>query len=121
MLTRSRLAFVGCLWAFLSGTSGEAAITDFTWSPISISWGDIATYTAVDDGTGGPTPMSYLWEYQYLNAPGNSATPGSWSTAVGTANSITFNESIPGSWNVRMTVSYPRPFPVCRRRRQPLS
>ena len=58
-----RLALSALILSVGITTTAIADVTDFTWTPTPICVGQIAIYTAVDNGTKNIT--SCKWEYQY--------------------------------------------------------
>lgn len=84
-----------------------ALVTDFTLSPPDPVMGETVLYRAVDDGLG-PSVASYTWQYKYTSG---ACSPG-WITAGSHDSSVMFSETRPGTWDVRLTVTYnPPPMP----------
>lgn len=63
--------------------------------------GETVTYTAVDDWMG-PSVASYTWEYKYTSG----SCQGNWIDSGFDWASVSFFESLPGTWDVRLTVTY---------------
>ncbi len=69
--------------------------------------GETVYYTAVNDGQGPPV-ATYTWEYKYTSG----SCQGNWVNVGSNSCLIAFIESRPGTWDVRLTVTYnPPPYP----------
>jgi hypothetical protein len=108
---------IAVLCYFLAGGEALAKVVDITWGMPII--GQSLTYAPVDDDLP-PCPQtvtSYQWSYQYDNTIGNPFNPfpckSAWyDSAASTSPTISFFESTPGPFRVRLTVKYaPQGFP----------
>ncbi|MHB8973597.1 MAG: hypothetical protein ACYC4N_24445 [Pirellulaceae bacterium] len=76
-------------------------------SPSDPVMGEVVWYTAVNDG-GGPPVASYKWEYKFTSG----SCQGNWIDSGQAGYYAGFIESRPGTWDVRLTVTYnPPPVP----------
>lgn len=89
-------------------TPVAAVVTDFTWLPADPVMGETVAYTAVTDGQA-PFPATYKWEYKFTSG----SCQGTWIDSMQTSQTASFVEHRPGTWDIRLTVTYnPPPFPV---------
>ncbi len=89
-------------------TPVAAVVTDFTWLPADPIMGETVAYTAVTDGQA-PFPATYKWEYKFTSG----SCQGTWIDSMQTSQTASFVEHRPGTWDIRLTVTYnPPPFPV---------
>jgi hypothetical protein len=85
---------------FLWASEAKALVNGFTWTPQNPVMGQMITLTTTSDGGAG-MPASWLWESQYT-ANGQQT---SWAT-IGTQSTVGYCRGIPGTWNIRLTVTY---------------
>lgn len=81
-------------------SQANADVTDFTYSPSAPLMGEVVTYTAVNNNT--KPVVSYKWEYKFTSG----ACAGTWVTSPSNVSTVAFFESRPGTWDVRLTVTY---------------
>jgi hypothetical protein len=93
----------GLLIVGLLSTPAAALVTDFTWSPADPVMGEMVTYTAQNDGRNPVT--SYKWEWKYTSG----SRQLDWFDSGCTGPTPTFWETRPGTWDMRLTVTYGGP------------
>ena len=97
---RAAIAF---LWLF---SPAVAQVTDSTWDPPVPVMGDAVTYTVVPQNNPNPWPVaSYAWHWKYQSAVCPDLP---WVGGQGGTEFMSY-EPRPGTWTVRLTVTYQSP------------
>lgn len=95
------------LYAFLTIVSMlpailRASVTDFTWTPNNPVMGELVTYTPIVDDNPPFSMTSYKWEFRFLGICNTD-----WILAQeGMDPGVSIYETRPGTWQVRLTVTY---------------
>jgi len=81
----------------------HANVTDFTISPSDPVMGEVVRYTAMDDQS--RPVQTWLWEYKYTSGSCQS----NWINGGINSSVASYYETRPGTWDVRLTVTYAYP------------
>ena len=101
-MSSSRKCIALALYLSLFPLYLRGSVTNFTYESTAPVKGEIVTYTPVTDNNPPLAISSYKWEYRY-----NGQCITDWVVAQqGTTPTVTFYESRPGKWDVRLTVTY---------------
>lgn len=88
------------LFGLLVAPIARADVTGIVVFPSGPVMGETVIYAAINDGT--KPVASYQWEYKFTSG----SCPGTWVVAPGNESIVSFYESRPGTWQVRLTATY---------------
>lgn len=94
-----RFPIMVVLAVIVQSKDSAALVTDFTWTPTAPVMGQLVTYTAVNNGQ--HAISSHKWEYTFP-----SCGHGIGVTDPSIGNSFSAYETRPGTWQIRLTVTY---------------